>query len=126
MVEEHALDADAGISSVVSSTGYCIEHLVSITCSIYETRREARTSVGVYAVYDEIGSPPGHTTKQVMGVVEAGLVSLQMGMAPTAAEMESAAAAILKGMALSQVILTDDGVHASAAAESCRSDDEEA
>jgi hypothetical protein len=44
------------VSSIVSSTGHCIEHLVSITGSISETRREAGISVGVYAVDDEIGS----------------------------------------------------------------------
>jgi hypothetical protein len=110
MVEEHALVVDVGVSSVestMSTTGHSIEHLVSITGSISERTSEAGTSVGVFAADDELGSPPGHSVEQVMGVAEAGSMSLQMDAAPTAAQMESAAAAaaVLVDMALSEVTL---------------------
>jgi hypothetical protein len=103
VVEGHVLVVDVGISSVVSSTGHPIEHLVTIISSIFETRLETGTSVGVYADDDELGSPPGHTSEQVMGVAGVGSMSLQMDAAPTAAEMESVA--VLMDMALSEVML---------------------
>jgi hypothetical protein len=103
MVEGHVLGADVGISSVLSSTGHSIEHLVTIISSISETRLEIGTSVGVYAADDELGLPPEHTIEQVMGVAGVGSVSLQMDAAPTAAEIESVA--VLMDMALSEVML---------------------
>jgi hypothetical protein len=52
----HVLVVDVGISSVVSSTGHSIKHLVTVISSISETRLETGTSVGVYADDDELGS----------------------------------------------------------------------